>query len=223
LLNPRIKKLTTLALLAAMSCMLMVYIPGIPLVPAVPNIKFDFTDTIIVMSGFMFGPLAAFTVAAITGFVNMVTVSSSGIYGMLMYVTSSAAFAVPAAVIYKYRRTLPGAVMGLAAGVIIVVPVMLFWNYIIMPLYLPRVTREMIAGLLLTAILPANAIKYSLSMVITLIVYRPVVTALKAAGLYRPAQDGAKGKINLAVILTALAVLLALAAIIILLRIRGAS
>lgn len=210
-------KLVTLAMMAAMACILMVFIPGIPLVPAVPQIKFDFTDAIIVMSGFMFGPLAAFTVAAITGLVNMVTVSTSGVYGMVMYVTSSAAFALPAAIIYKYRRTLPGAVVGLVAGVIVVVPVMLFWNYIIMP-HFRGVPREVVVALLVPAILPANAIKYALGAAITLVVYRPIVNALVAAGLYPTPSDGKKGRINVAVILTAAAVVVALIVIVILLH-----
>jgi riboflavin transporter FmnP len=215
--HSRTKQLTTIAMMSAMSCILM-FIPGIPLMPAAPFLKYDFTDVVIVIGGFMFGPGAAFLIAVVTGFVNMVTVSSSGPWGMAMYVTSSAAFAVTAATVYKFKRTLPGAVVGLAAGIIVVVPVMLLWNYLFVPFY-TTMPRERVVPMLVPVFLPFNAIKYSLSAGLVLLVYKPIVNALSAAGLFRADSGSSKGKLNWGVMAAAAVVVLALAATITVMRV----
>jgi len=211
-------------MMAAMACIVMLIRIPVAL-PPTNFLTYDPKDTIIVMGGFMFGPFAAFMLAAVTALVEMVTVSETGPWGMLMNGVSSSAFAVPAAVIYKYRRTLPGAVIGLTVGVLTVVPVMLLWNWLVVPIYMGW-PRAMVAELLVPVFLPFNAIKYSLNAAIALIVYKPIVRALMAAGLYRPAASTAeegKGRINWGVLLTAVVLVIALALLIVFLNIREAS
>ncbi|MCL2500590.1 MAG: ECF transporter S component [Defluviitaleaceae bacterium] len=219
--DSRTKRLTTLAMMAAIACVVMfIHIPVS--LPPTSFLSYDPKDAIIVMGGFMFGPLAAFMLAGITALVEMVTVSGTGPWGMLMNWVSSAAFAVPAAVVYKYRRTLPGAVIGLAAGVLTVIPVMLFWNWLVVPIYMIW-PRAMVAELLVPVFLPFNAIKYSLNAAIALIIYKPVVRALIAAGLYRPiteTPEGSRGRIHLGVLLTAVILAVGLALLIVYLNLR---
>jgi riboflavin transporter FmnP len=211
------RRLTTLAMLAAIACLVMFV--NVPVIPAAPFLRYDPKDVIVVIGGFMFGPLAALTIAAVSALVEMVTVSESGPWGFLMNFISSSAFAVPAAVVYKYRRSLPGAVIGLAAGIAVVVPTMLLWNYIIVPIYMPFMARSAVAGMLVPIFLPFNAIKYSLNAAIALIIYKPIVTALMAAGLYRPENaDSRKGKFNIGVMLAAAFVALSLILVILILH-----
>jgi riboflavin transporter FmnP len=212
------KQLTTLAMMAAMASLVMFIRVPVAL-PPTNFLTYDPKDVIIVMSGFMFGPVAAFILAGITALVEMVTVSETGPWGMLMNWVSSAAFAVPAAFVYKIRRTLPGAVIGLAAGVFVVVPVMLLWNYLVVPLYMGW-PRAMVAELLVPVFLPFNAIKYSLNAAIALIVYKPVVTALTSAGLFRLPSEGKKGKVHLSVLITAIVLAVGLALLIVFLNLR---
>jgi riboflavin transporter FmnP len=170
-----------------------------------------------VTGGFMFGPLAAFTLAAVTALVEMITLSQTSVWGMLMNLISSASFAVPAAVIYKYRRSLPGAVVGLVSGIVIVVPVMLLWNYIMVPIYAGW-PRAAVAEMLIPVFLPFNLIKYGLNAALALMVYKPIVTALMASGLYRPDSQKAKGRINLGVMLAAAFVVISLVLVILVLQ-----
>ncbi|MCL2189365.1 MAG: ECF transporter S component [Defluviitaleaceae bacterium] len=213
--NTRTKQLTTLAMLAAMACLAMLI--NVPVIPAAPFLRYDPKDVIIVMGGFMFGPAAAFTLAAITALVEMVTISEAGVWGFLMNTLSSSAFAVSAAAVYKYKRTLFGAVIGLIAGVIVVIPVMLLWNYIVVPLF-TGMPREVVAGMLVPVFLPFNAIKYGLNAAIALIIYKPIVTALTAAGLYRTSSQEGAGKVYLGVLVTAVFVVISLALIILILQ-----
>jgi riboflavin transporter FmnP len=212
----RTKHLTTLAMMAAMSCLVMFI--RIPVMPAASFLTYDPKDVIIVIGGFMFGPVAAFTLAVITALVEMVTVSETGFWGMLMNVVSSSAFAVPAAVIYKFRRTLPGAVTGLVVGLLVVVPVMLLMNYVVVPIYMPFVPRADVVPMLVPIFLPFNAIKYGLNAGLALIAYKPVVNALIASGLYRPASPGGKRKLYLGVMITGALVVLSLSLVIVIMQ-----
>ncbi|MCL2363394.1 MAG: ECF transporter S component [Defluviitaleaceae bacterium] len=182
----RTKYLTTMGMLAAMAVLSTILI-RIPVMPAAPFLTYDPKDIIVVIGGFIFGPVAALTLAVVSALVEM-PFSGTGPWGVVMNISSSAAFAVPAAIIYKYRRTMTGAITGLVAGVLIVVPVMLALNYLIMPIY-TGMPRAAIVAMLRPTILPFNVIKYSLSAAITLMIYRPIVTALAASGLL-PASTG---------------------------------
>jgi len=202
-----------MAMLSAMATLVMFI--RIPVMPAAPFITYDPKDVLVVMGGFMFGPLAAFTIAGISAAVEMVTVAETGMWGFLMNIVSSSAFAVPAALVYKFRRTLPGAIIGLVIGVVLVVPVMLLMNYLVVPLFMPFVTREAVVPMLTTVFLPFNAIKYSLNAALALLLYKPIVHALVAAGLLRLPEG--KGTLNRAVLLTAGIVVLGLITAIIIL------
>lgn len=98
-----------------------------------------------------------------------------------MNIISSCAFSCVAAFIYKKKRTLSGAVIGLVAGVISMSLVMLLWNYLIAPIYMGY-PREEIAKLLLPAFLPFNLIKGSLNAGFTFLLYKPITTALRKSG-----------------------------------------
>jgi riboflavin transporter FmnP len=95
-----------------------------------------------------------------------------------MNVISSCSFACTAAFIYGKKQTSSGAVVGLFCGWFCMVPIMLFWNYFITPIYM-GLPREAVAELLIPAFLPFNLIKGGLNAAITLILYKPVLTALR--------------------------------------------
>lgn len=99
-----------------------------------------------------------------------------------MNLLSSCSFACTAALIYKKRHTLWGAVLSLLCGSVVMICVMLLWNYLITPLYM-GVTREQVVDLLLPAFLPFNALKAGLNTAFTLCLYKPLVTALRKTGL----------------------------------------
>ena len=165
-------------------------------VPAVQGIlSYDPKDVVVVIGGFIYGPLTAVLISAITSLVEMLTVSSTGPVGFIMNVVSTCSFAVPAALIYKRARSMKGAIWSLVAGVGIMAAMMCLWNYIVTPLY-QGVPRQVVASMLPTLFLPFNLVKGAINAGLTLLLYKPVVTALRKANLVEESSSAGKGKVN---------------------------
>ena len=157
----------------------------------VPNVagflSYDPKDAIVVIAGFIYGPLTSVIISVIVSLIEMLTISTTGPYGLIMNVFSTCAFAVPAALIYKKSRNMKGAVIGLVAGMVSMTVCMLLWNYIITPFYM-GVDRSMVAGMLVPTFLPFNLIKSGINLGLALVLYKPIVSALRMAHLLPPAQ-----------------------------------
>ena len=175
--------LVNLALLSAMAFVLMV----VGRVPVVSFLKYDPKDVIIVIGGLIYGPLAAFLVSVVVSFVEMVTVSDTAWIGFVMNVLSTCAYACTAAYIYKKSQKLQWAVIGLATGGVLTVVVMLLWNYLLTPIYM-GVPRAIVAGMLVPVFLPFNVLKVGLNSALTMLIYKPVVNALRRANLIPPSS-----------------------------------
>ncbi|MDO4865784.1 MAG: ECF transporter S component [Clostridia bacterium] len=188
------KRLTLMAMLAAMAYVAMLVTRPLPAVAGF--LSYDLKDVIVAMSGFLLGPVAAALITLVVSLIEMVTVSSTGPIGLLMNVLSTLAFALPAALLYRKNRTLRSAAVGLALGVVIMTAVMLAWNYIITPMYM-AVPRSVVAGMLLPTFLPFNLVKGGLNAGITMLLYKPLSTALKRAGLLASQGGGAPRRFNL--------------------------
>ena len=151
-------------------------------IPVILFLKYEPKDVIITIGGFLLGPMAAFITSLVVSLLEMVTISDTGPIGCLMNLISTCAFACTAAVIYKRKHTLRGAVMGLAIGWIFMVVVMLLWNWLITPLYMGA-DRATVEAMLLPVFLPFNLLKGGLNSAIVLLLYKPLVTALRKTGL----------------------------------------
>ena len=186
------KKITIIAMLCAIAyavTFLAHMVPFLNFIPAVGFLKYDPTDIIIAIGSFMMGPLVGFIMSVIVSFIETITISSTGPIGFIMNVISSCAFACTASAIYKKKRDMTGAVIGLISGVIAMTAVMLLWNYFLTPLY-QKVPREVIVSLLIPGFLPFNLIKASINSAFVLLLYRPLVTALRKAGHLPPSVSG---------------------------------
>ena len=106
---------------------------------------------------------------------------------MVMNVLATCSFCCTAAFVYKKMRTKKGAVLGLFLGVAALTVVMLLWNYLITPLYM-GVERDVVKDMLVPIILPFNLVKGGLNMALILVLYKPVVTALRQARLVPESQ-----------------------------------
>lgn len=176
-MNKKTKELTTTAMLCAIAYVVVV----VGRIPVVLFLKYDPKDIVITLGGLIWGPLSSCIVAVIVALIEMVTISDNGIIGCIMNILSSCSFACTAAFIYKKKRTLAGAVMGLLAGSLAMAAVMLLWNYLITPIYMGY-PREAVAKLLLPAFLPFNLLKAGLNAGFTFLLYKPITTALRKTG-----------------------------------------
>ncbi len=187
-----VKKLVLMAMLAAMAYMIMTLVR----IPIVLFLKYEPKDVIITIGGFLLGPMTSFIVSLVVSLIEMVTVSETGPIGCLMNLLSTCSFACTAAFIYKRQHTLKGAGIGLAAGSVFMVGIMLLWNWLISPLYM-GVERSAVEALLLPAFLPFNLLKAGLNSALTLGLYKPVATALRKTGLVETGNRTGASKIGI--------------------------
>ena len=182
------KKLTTLAMLTAVAYVVMILSKSLPQVSGF--LQMDLKDVVICIGGFLFGPLSAAAVSAVVAVVEMFTYSDTGPIGCLMNVISTASFTCTAAFVYQRKHTRKGAVTGLAIATVVLTVVMVLWNYLITPIYM-KIDRAEVVSMLPTVFLPFNLVKGGLNMAVTLLLYKPVVTALRRAG-FAPESRAAK-------------------------------
>ena len=169
-----LKRLTATSMLCALAYVAV----AVGRIPIVLFLKYDPKDVVIVIGGLVFGPLVSFLIAVIVSVTEMLTISGTGIFGCTMNIISSCSFACTAAWIYRRKRRLSDAVTALIGGMVCQVAVMMLWNYLIAPIYMGY-PREEIVKLLLPAFLPFNLIKGGLNTVITILLYKPLVTAMR--------------------------------------------
>ena len=167
------KDKTRRTVITGMLCALAYTTAVVGRVPMVLFLKYDPKDVVIAAGGLLFGPLTALAAAVTASLLEMLTVSENGILGCFMNIISSCSFACTAAIIHQKRRTVRGAALGLFCGWGCMVAVMLFWNYLIAPVYM-GCSREAVLELMLPAFLPFNLMKGGLNMAVTMLLYRPV-------------------------------------------------
>ena len=186
-----VKKLVLLAMLAAVSYVIVCFVR----IPVVGFLNYEPKDVIITIAGFILGPMASFLISFLVSALEMVTISQTGPIGALMNLISTCSFACTAALIYKRRHTMAGAVMGLLCGMAVMTIVMLLWNWLITPLYM-GVSRGAVEGMLLPMFLPFNALKGGLNCGFTLLLYKPLTAALRRTGLVSASTTKGGAKIG---------------------------
>ncbi len=203
-----VRQLTVLSLLSAVA-----YISVFVFSPIkVQFLSFEVKNAILAIGGFLYGPISALLSVLLVSFLEFVTFSQTGPWGLLMNVLSSAFFLCPAAYIYKKKRSLQGAVLGLAVGIVLTVGTMVLWNWLVTPFYM-GVSREVVETMLIPLFLPFNALKAAVNAVLSLLLYKTVVSALRRARLVEQTDHSEKKHvwfflISLVVLVTLLLVLL---------------
>ena len=168
-------------------------------------LTFDLKDVIIAICGLITGPVQALIVSVIVSFIEMLTISSTGPIGLLMNVLSSCAFVIPISLIYHKRRVFSSAIIGAVAGVLCMTVVMLLWNWLITPLYM-GVDREIVISMLMPTFLPFNLLKGGINAALTVLLYKPVITALRRTKLIPPSSSSHAPKKGLTVGVTPISI-----------------
>ena len=188
-----IRTMITIAMLTAVGLVVTYLCKAIPSVNGF--LDFEFKSVVICIGGFTLGPAAAIVLSILIPVVEFFSISGTGPIGLVMNIASTASFCCTACYIYKRDHSKRGAVIGLAAATVAMTVVMVLWNYLITPLY-QGVPREVVAGMLLPLFMPFNLVKGGLNMAATLLLYKPVVTALRRTGLVPPSQNGQSKKFS---------------------------
>lgn len=172
------KKIAVIAMFVAIAFVMVSTIR----IPMVAFLHYEPKDTIIAIAGLVYGPLFTVIISAVVSFIEMVTISADGYIGMIMNIISTCTFTTIAAILYKKLprkiNDIVRAFIGLATGLVLMVLVMLLWNYFLTPIYM-GVSREAVVAMLPTVFLPFNIIKGALNMVFTLVLYKAVGAGLR--------------------------------------------
>lgn len=163
-------------------------------------LTFDAKDAIIAVSSLLYGPITGVVVSAVVSVMEFLTVSDTGVYGLIMNILSTVSFVLPASLIYKFRKTTVGAVSGLATGVFCMTAVMLASNLLITPYYM-GVDVTVVKSMLIPLLLPFNFTKAVLNAALTMLIYKPTVNALRLAKLVE-SREGSHYKLNKTTVIT---------------------
>lgn len=209
-----LKKLSVTAMLCALAYICMFVFKF-----KIGFLTFDLKDALLTVIAFLYGPIYGVASSLLVALLEFVSVSDTGVYGLIMNALSSAVFTFTCGVIYKYRRTLLGAVLGSVSAIFAMTAVMLVANIFITPFYM-GVARDEVAAMIPSLLLPFNLIKGVVNAAITMIIYKPITTALKKVGLTNSATAKTNLKKFIPLAISAL-VLLIIAVIIILFALDG--
>lgn len=141
----------------------------------------DLKDAIVTIAGLLFGPLYSLAISLAVALIEFAAVGDTGIWGLLMDFLSTATFSCTCALIYKHKKNLKGAVVGLLSSVFTMTAFMLLFNLFIVPLYTPDYTTAKVAAMVPSLFLPFNLTKGVLNAALVLVLYKPVSSAMKAA------------------------------------------
>ena len=174
--------LALVLLLTAVGLVVLLLSKQIPLAaPGAPFLNFDMKDTILIIGGLMYGPTAGILISAVVCFIEMITISSTGLYGFIMNLLATCMMVVPAGMCYQRSHTLKGAVLGLVIGVVLMTASMLLWNYAITPYYMGVAVAD-VRAMIPALLLPFNLIKAVLNVGLVLLLYKHIGLALRKAG-----------------------------------------
>lgn len=193
------KKIIQIAMLSAAALVIYYLDFPVPLMP--PFIKLDLSNVVCLFAGFTTGPIGGLLVCLIKDVIHVAIKgmgTTMGIGDIFDFVTS-AAFTLTAALIYKKVHTKKGAVIGCIAGTFVFAAVSLPLNYfIVYPIYaaafggmeaimslykaiLPSVGN--IFSALCIFNLPFTLFKGIVTSALTIVIYKPLITALRKANL----------------------------------------
>ncbi len=194
--NNNLKKITVTAVFSAIAFLLTFFFKF-----KVSFLTFDFKDAVIAIVSLTFGTVYGVTSAGVVSFLEFLSVSDTGFYGLIMNFISSASFAFIFGSIYKYKRTFSGAIVSAVMSALGVTLIMLVANYFITPYYM-GVSRSDVIALIPTLLLPFNLAKTVINASSTLILYKPLTNALKRVGVLQKTEYIKQGFNKKSILLT---------------------
>ena len=187
-----IRKMTSTAMLAAVSTVLMFFSFSVPFMPSF--IKMDLSELPALLASFTFGPMAGVSVCLVKNLINVFFTTTGGVGEVSNFLLGSM-FVAPAGFIYQKMRTKKGAIIASLVGAATMAGLSVITNYfVVYPVYSNLMApMEAILGAyrainpnvetLIDALLwfnmPFTFIKGMVSVVITMLIYKPLAPILR--------------------------------------------
>lgn len=187
----KVRTMTGVAMLSAVAYVLMFFEFAVPLMPSF--IKLDFSELPALIGGFAYGPAAGVAICLIKNIIHLLNTQTGGV-GELSNFILGAVFVFISAAIYKKMHSKKGAILGATVGAAAMAAVSLVTNYyIVYPIYTVFMPMDAIIGayqLILPSVkdlwqcllvfnVPFTFIKGICSVVVTVMVYKPLSPILK--------------------------------------------
>lgn len=129
--NFTIHSITKIAILTAISAVVMLFEFPLPFAPGFYEL--DLSEAVILMGGFAMGPVSATIIELLKNLINILINGTSTAYiGELANFITGCAFVVPASLIYKYNKTLNGAIVSLVVGTLSLATIGSMLNYFVL-------------------------------------------------------------------------------------------
>lgn len=186
-----VRTMTMVGMLSAIAFILMFFDFSVPLMPAF--IKMDISELPALIGSFALGPLSGVVICLIKNLLHLTRTTTGGV-GELSNFILGAAFVFPAGLIYHFKKTRKGAIIGSLTGAVVMTVISLFSNYyLVYPVYSKFMPIEAIIGAyqkinpgvdglwecLIVFNMPFNFIKCMFSVIITLLVYKRLSPIIK--------------------------------------------
>ncbi len=208
--SSKIRKLSVISMICALAYLCMFVFRF-----KVLFLTFDIKDAVLAIASLLYGPVWGVISSSLVALLEMITVSETGFYGCVMNFLSSASFTFLCGLIYKYRKNMAGAVVGVITGAFTMTAVMVLANLLITPYYM-GVPRGQVVEMIPTLLLPFNAIKAVVNGAVTLLIYKPFTSGLKRAGVL-PRKTESEYRLNQkTVMLTFISIVVIIACVVVL-------
>lgn len=185
-----IKYIVKIAILSALAAVIMFFEFPLPFAPSFYEL--NFSEVIVLIGGFALGPVAGVFIELFKVLIVLLFKGTTTVFvGEAANFIVGCAFVVPAALIYKYRKKISGAVIGMIVGTVVMACAGAFINYyVLIPTYsevygMP-LDSIIAAGsavnkyvtnlktLIMWAVVPFNLLKGVASSAITALLYKRV-------------------------------------------------
>ncbi len=189
-MNKNLKYIVKIGILSAVAAVLMLF--ELPLWFAPPFYKLDFSEIPILIGSFALGPVAGVIMELLKNLLNLLMDGTTTAFvGEFANFVTGCAFVLPAALIYKHKKSLKSALIGLMLGTFSLVLVGAAMNYfVLVPAFsefyhLPldnivamgtavNTSISDLKTLIIFAVMPFNLIKSLACSVVTLLLYKRV-------------------------------------------------
>lgn len=171
-MNNYMKKPVLAAMLTALGVVLALLI-RFPIVSSLPFLEYDPADIPVLLCSFALGPVYGLASTVAVSLLQGLTVSgASGLYGILMHIIATATFVIVSGFVYRKKRTLGGAILSLALGVLSMTAVMIPANLLITPAFMG--TTASVVWTMMPGIVLFNFAKGGINAVVTFFLYKPL-------------------------------------------------
>lgn len=175
------KKIIRIAIISILSYIIMIFFK----IPVSSFLTYEAKDPVIVIGGFLLGIIPTIIISFIVALIEMITISNTGIIGFLMNFVSTILYALPICYAYNKKTNMEIKEMLIVTsfGTIIMTVGMFIFNHIITPIYLGISIKE-VMPLIIGVVTPFNIAKGFVNSIIIVVIYKPLINALKKANLF---------------------------------------